>query len=73
MTLVRATVGLAEQLAISCVVEGVETDEQRHALPDYERLLIQGYLYARPESATRRPAATMPSASAVGARARCPA
>ncbi len=48
MTLVRATVGLAEQLAISCVVEGVETDEQRDALPDYERLLIQGYLYARP-------------------------
>ncbi len=33
MTLVRATVGLAEQLAISCVVEGVETDEQRDALP----------------------------------------
>ena len=63
MTLVRATVGLAEQLAISCVVEGVETDEQRHALPDYERLLIQGYLYARPESATRRPAASLPLGS----------
>jgi EAL domain-containing protein (putative c-di-GMP-specific phosphodiesterase class I) len=61
MTLVRATVGLAEQLAISCVVEGVETDEQRDALPDYERLLIQGYLYARPDSATRRPAATVRS------------
>jgi diguanylate cyclase (GGDEF)-like protein len=63
MTLVRATVGLAEQLAISCVVEGVETDEQRQALPAYERLLIQGYLYARPESATRRPAATVLSAA----------
>jgi len=60
MTLVRATVGLAEQLAISCVVEGVETDEQRDALPDYERLLVQGYLYTRPESATRRPAAIVP-------------
>jgi diguanylate cyclase (GGDEF)-like protein/PAS domain S-box-containing protein len=59
MTLVRATVGLAEQLAITCVVEGVETDEQRHALPDYERLLIQGYLYARPEGANRRPPATV--------------
>jgi len=59
MTLVRATVGLAEQLAISCVVEGVETDEQRDALPGYDRLLIQGYLYARPESATRRPAASV--------------
>jgi diguanylate cyclase (GGDEF)-like protein/PAS domain S-box-containing protein len=58
MTLVRATVGLAEQLAISCVVEGVETDEQRDALPAYERLLIQGYLYARPASATRRPSAS---------------
>ena len=64
MTLVRATVGLAEQLAISCVVEGVETDEQRCALPSYERLLIQGYLYARPDSADRRPAASVSPAHA---------
>jgi diguanylate cyclase (GGDEF)-like protein/PAS domain S-box-containing protein len=59
MTLVRATVGLAEQLAISCVVEGVETHEQRHALPSYDRLLIQGHLYARPQSCGRRPPATV--------------
>jgi diguanylate cyclase (GGDEF)-like protein/PAS domain S-box-containing protein len=58
MTLVRATVGLAEQLAISCVVEGVETREQLDALPGYERLLIQGHLYARPQSAIRRPPAS---------------
>jgi EAL domain-containing protein (putative c-di-GMP-specific phosphodiesterase class I) len=61
MTLVRATVGLAEQLAISCVVEGVETVEQRGALPSYEGLLIQGYLYARPESAARPPASSVRS------------
>jgi diguanylate cyclase (GGDEF)-like protein/PAS domain S-box-containing protein len=67
MTLVRATVGLAEQLAISCVVEGVETEEQRRALPSYERLLIQGYLYARPASASRPPAplAVQPQPSAL--------
>jgi diguanylate cyclase (GGDEF)-like protein len=57
MTLVRATVGLAEQLGISCVVEGVETDEQRHALPDYGRLLIQGYLFAQPHEAIEPPPA----------------
>jgi len=61
MTLVRATVGLAEQLAITCVVEGVETDAQRDALPGYERLLIQGYLCARPDTATRRPCASLRS------------
>ncbi|MGX7679040.1 putative bifunctional diguanylate cyclase/phosphodiesterase [Jatrophihabitans sp. DSM 45814] len=50
MTLVRATVGLAEQLGINCIVEGVETTRQLNALPDYDSLLIQGYLYARPQS-----------------------
>jgi diguanylate cyclase (GGDEF)-like protein/PAS domain S-box-containing protein len=49
MTLVRTTIGLAEQLGIKCVVEGVETLEQLVALPRYHRLLIQGYLYARPQ------------------------
>ena len=52
MTLVRTTIGLAEQLGIKCIVEGVETTEQLDALSGFDRLLIQGYLFARPQSAT---------------------
>jgi diguanylate cyclase (GGDEF)-like protein/PAS domain S-box-containing protein len=52
MTLVRATIGLAEQLGISCTVEGVETSPQLEALPGYHRMLIQGYLFARPHGGT---------------------
>jgi diguanylate cyclase (GGDEF)-like protein/PAS domain S-box-containing protein len=51
MTLVCATIGLAEQLGINCVVEGVERIAQLDALPRYEGLLIQGYLYAEARSA----------------------
>jgi EAL domain-containing protein (putative c-di-GMP-specific phosphodiesterase class I) len=51
MTLVRTTIGLAEDLGIRCIVEGVETIEQLAALPHYERLLIQGYLFGRPQPA----------------------
>jgi EAL domain-containing protein (putative c-di-GMP-specific phosphodiesterase class I) len=53
MTLVRAVVGLGEQLAINCIIEGVEYLNQLQHLPDYDRLLVQGYLYGKP-----RPAAT---------------
>jgi len=60
--LVRTTVSLAEQLDINCVVEGVETAEQLAALPAYERLLVQGYLYAR-----ARPATEVPQREWVGA------
>jgi diguanylate cyclase (GGDEF)-like protein/PAS domain S-box-containing protein len=49
--LVRATVGIAEDLRMECIVEGVETEEHLAALPRYERLLIQGYLYGRPRPA----------------------
>ena len=55
MTLVRATVSLAEQLDISCTIEGVETAGQLDALPDYRRLHIQGYLYARPQDGDQPP------------------
>jgi diguanylate cyclase (GGDEF)-like protein/PAS domain S-box-containing protein len=51
-TLIAATIGLAEQLGISCTVEGVETIPQLDALPIYDATLIQGYLYARPQSGT---------------------
>jgi diguanylate cyclase (GGDEF)-like protein/PAS domain S-box-containing protein len=48
-TILRATVGLAADLGMSCVVEGVETVEQLDALPDSPGLLVQGYLHARPQ------------------------
>ena len=34
---------------MSCVVEGVETVEQLNALPASPQLLVQGYLYGRPQ------------------------
>ena len=49
-TLIAATIGLAEKLGITCTVEGVETIRQRDALPHYRALLLQGYLYAHPQS-----------------------
>jgi EAL domain-containing protein (putative c-di-GMP-specific phosphodiesterase class I) len=52
-TLVRATVGIAEDLGIDCVVEGVETPAQLASLPHYERLLVQGYLFGRPQPASQ--------------------
>jgi len=52
MTVVRATIGLAEDLEIGCVVEGVETLEQLRALPDYPGLQVQGYLLGRPRAAS---------------------
>jgi diguanylate cyclase (GGDEF)-like protein len=55
-TLVAATIGLAEQLGISCTVEGVETMAQLNALPLYHATLIQGFLYARPHSGAEPPA-----------------
>ncbi|MCW2777174.1 MAG: cph2 3, partial [Frankiales bacterium] len=45
-TVVRAVAGMAEELGLGCVVEGVETQEQRDALPGGVHL--QGYLLGRP-------------------------
>ena len=42
----NAVAGLAADLELSCVVEGVETEEQRRALP--EGVHLQGYLIGRP-------------------------
>ena len=50
-TIVRATVGLATELRLTCVVEGVETEQQLAALPQAPRLLVQGYYFARPQPA----------------------
>ena len=48
-TIVRAVTTLATELGLSCVVEGIETEEQLHALPS--GLLGQGYLLGRPMTA----------------------
>ncbi|WP_375496728.1 putative bifunctional diguanylate cyclase/phosphodiesterase [uncultured Jatrophihabitans sp.] len=49
--LVAASIRIASDLGLSCVVEGVETVEQLDALPDYGGLLVQGYLFSRPRPA----------------------
>ncbi len=54
-TIVRATVGLASELGMGCVVEGVETREQLDALPSAPGLRVQGYLFGRPEAAGVEP------------------
>ncbi len=48
-TIVNVISSLAEQLGLSCVVEGIETDEQLLALPP--GVLGQGYLLGRPQNA----------------------
>jgi diguanylate cyclase (GGDEF)-like protein len=58
VTLVRAAIGLAEDLGLECVVEGVETEEQLRALPHYKGLYVQGYLYGRPVAADSAPRTT---------------
>ncbi|WP_295696808.1 bifunctional diguanylate cyclase/phosphodiesterase, partial [Lapillicoccus sp.] len=45
-TIVRAVIGLAAELNLSCIVEGVETEEQREALP--AGVQLQGWLTGRP-------------------------
>ncbi len=51
-TLVRATVGMAEDLGLSCVVEGIESYEQADALGTQHGLLLQGYLFSKPRPAS---------------------
>lgn len=46
--IVAAVIGLAEDLHLECVVEGVETTAQRDLLDGHRGLLAQGYLFARP-------------------------
>ncbi|WAC64420.1 EAL domain-containing protein [Pseudoxanthomonas sp. SL93] len=48
LALVRAILALASTLGIETIAEGVETDEQRHALLELGCELGQGYLLGRP-------------------------
>ncbi|MBX3115645.1 MAG: EAL domain-containing protein [Fimbriimonadaceae bacterium] len=48
--LVRAITGLADDLSISVVAEGVETSEQRDYLSSVNCRYGQGYLFCRPQS-----------------------
>jgi diguanylate cyclase (GGDEF)-like protein/PAS domain S-box-containing protein len=50
-TLVHATIGLARDLGLECIVEGVETQEQLDALGCEEHVRAQGYLLGRPSPA----------------------
>jgi EAL domain-containing protein (putative c-di-GMP-specific phosphodiesterase class I) len=47
--IVQSVAGLARELGLSCVVEGIETVEQLRALP--EGVHGQGYLLGRPATA----------------------
>jgi len=50
--IVQAVVGLATQLSMSVVAEGVETPLQRQMLEDLGCSHLQGYLISRPVSAS---------------------
>ena len=52
-TLVRATAGLARDLGLTCVVEGVESLAQLAALPSGPHVQVQGYLFGRPSPPER--------------------
>jgi diguanylate cyclase (GGDEF)-like protein/PAS domain S-box-containing protein len=61
-TIVRATISLAAELNLSCVVEGVETLAQLRALPETAGLRIQGYLFAHPQAPGALPPEAEPGA-----------
>ncbi|MCU1679255.1 MAG: hypothetical protein JWM93_4013, partial [Frankiales bacterium] len=46
--IVASVIGLADAVGISCVAEGVETQEQAHALRRLGCRYAQGYLFGRP-------------------------
>ncbi|MBW4023386.1 MAG: EAL domain-containing protein [Proteobacteria bacterium] len=47
-SIIRSVVNLCRDLDIACVVEGVETEEQRVMLEELGCRLMQGYLFSRP-------------------------
>ncbi len=51
--IVRATIDMGHALGLTVIAEGVETLEEWHMLKDFECDVFQGYLFARPTSATQ--------------------
>jgi len=47
-TLIRTIVGLARELSIDVIAEGIETPQERHTITTLGCGLQQGYLFARP-------------------------
>ena len=48
--IIKTTVELCRNLGISCVLEGIETEEQLEALLELGGTVMQGYLFGRPMS-----------------------
>ncbi|MGR6430396.1 putative bifunctional diguanylate cyclase/phosphodiesterase [Rhizobium sp. PAMB 3174] len=46
--IVKSLLALSRDMQLDCVIEGVETEEERSALIQLGATLIQGYLYSRP-------------------------
>ncbi len=47
--LVSSLVGMCRDMGMACVIEGVETDAERHTLTGLGCDLLQGFFFARPE------------------------
>jgi diguanylate cyclase (GGDEF)-like protein len=66
--IVKSLLALSRDMQLDCVIEGVETEEERSALIQLGATLIQGYLYSRPlpadetEAFLARPVMEMASA-----------
>jgi diguanylate cyclase (GGDEF)-like protein len=67
-TLITSIVELARTLGLAVVAEGVETEDQWHALRELDCAQAQGYLFARPEPADRCAASLPGSVAALTAR-----
>jgi EAL domain-containing protein (putative c-di-GMP-specific phosphodiesterase class I) len=50
-TIVRAALGLAHELNLDVVIEGVETDAQLEMLKGWGARIVQGILFSKPQSA----------------------
>ena len=49
--IVRSIIGLARQLGLDCIAEGVETEAQRAFLLEQHCLIMQGFLFSQPLAA----------------------
>jgi EAL domain-containing protein (putative c-di-GMP-specific phosphodiesterase class I) len=52
-SIVKATILMAHELGLSCLAEGVETEEQRQQLLDLGCDSFQGYLLGKPMPAAQ--------------------